>query len=134
MATTSQRQKGRNNVLSTLDVTIEVLNIAKEISSITPAKAVFGSVGVLLTMIKVRFPPPATSFPLTSNQDTMINEQDYVEIGLNCADICTALDRGTNGKKLDDLGQSVCEAINQLTTWVERVEPAWIAERRLMLL
>jgi len=49
----------------------------------------------------------------------MINEQDYVELGLNCADICKTLDRGTNGKKLDDLSQSVCEAINQLTTWVE---------------
>ena len=49
----------------------------------------------------------------------MINEQEYVELGLNCADICGALDRGTNGKRLDDLSQSVCEAINQLTTWVE---------------
>lgn len=49
----------------------------------------------------------------------MINEQDYVELGLNCADICGALDRGTNGRKLDDLSQSVCEAITQLTTWVE---------------
>ena len=45
----------------------------------------------------------------------MINEEDYVELGLNCADICRALDRGTNGKKLDDLNPSVREAINQLT-------------------
>jgi hypothetical protein len=119
MATTFQRQKGRNGVLTALIVTIEALNLAKEISSITPAKAVFGSVAVLLTMIKVRFPPPAMSFRLTFNQESTINEQDYVELGLNCADICVALDRGTNGKKLDDLGQSVCEAINQLTLWVE---------------
>jgi hypothetical protein len=49
----------------------------------------------------------------------MINEQDYVELGLNCANICKALDRGTNGKRLDDLSGSVCEAINQLTTWVK---------------
>ena len=48
----------------------------------------------------------------------MANELDYVELGLNCADICGALDRGMNGKKLDDLSQSVCEAINHLTTWV----------------
>ena len=116
MATTTQRPKGRNGVLSTLNVTIEALNLAKEISSITPAKAVFGSVSALLTMIKVRFPPPTISSPLIFGQETMINEQDYVELGLNCADICTALDRGINGKKLDDLGQSVCEAINQLTT------------------
>ena len=51
----------------------------------------------------------------------MVNEQDYVELGLSCADICRALDRGMNGKKLDDLSKSVCDAINQLTTWVEPV-------------
>jgi hypothetical protein len=115
MATNSRRPKERSGVVSTLNVTIEALNLAKEISSITPAKAVFGSVSVLLTMIKVPFPPPATSSRLTFNQESTINEQDYVELGLNCADICGALDRGTNGKKLDDLGQSVCEAINHLT-------------------
>jgi len=51
----------------------------------------------------------------------MINQQDYVEIGLHCADICNALARGMNGKKLDDLGQPVYEAINRLTTYVKRV-------------
>jgi hypothetical protein len=45
----------------------------------------------------------------------MINQMDYVEIGLTCADVCTALSRGLNGKKLSDLNDSVCEAINQLT-------------------
>lgn len=45
----------------------------------------------------------------------MINERDYVELGLSCADICGAFDRGTNGKKPDDLSQSVYEATNQLT-------------------
>ena len=48
----------------------------------------------------------------------MINERDYVELGLSCAEICKALDRGMGGKKLEDLAQSVCEAINQLTTYV----------------
>jgi hypothetical protein len=44
-----QRKKGRDSVLLTLNVTIEALNLAKVISSITPAKAAFGSVtdGVL---------------------------------------------------------------------------------------
>ena len=51
----------------------------------------------------------------------MANEGDYVGLGLNCADICKALDRGVNGKKLDDLSPSVCEAIDQLTTWVRPV-------------
>jgi hypothetical protein len=49
----SQRQKGRDGAISSLNVAIEVMNLAKEVSSITPAKAAFGSVSVLLTMIKV---------------------------------------------------------------------------------
>jgi hypothetical protein len=46
----------------------------------------------------------------------MANDMEYVALGLECADICKALDRGMNGKKLDNLSQSVCDAINQLTT------------------
>ena len=48
----------------------------------------------------------------------MINHTDYVALGLACAEICTALERGMNGKRLDDLSQSVCKAIARLTTWV----------------
>ena len=51
---TSKRQKRQENVLTLLNGAIEALNLAKEISSATPAKAVFGTVSVLLTMIKVR--------------------------------------------------------------------------------
>ena len=46
----------------------------------------------------------------------MTNEEDCVDLGLACADICTALSRGLNGKLLKDLNISVCEAIEQLTT------------------
>ena len=56
---------------------------------------------------------------LTLSQDTMANKQDYVDLGLSCADICKALERGMGEKKLDDVNKSVCDAINQLTTWVE---------------
>ena len=49
----------------------------------------------------------------------MANDEDYVDLGLCCADICRALDRGMDGKRLDDLSHSVREAINQLTTWVK---------------
>lgn len=42
---------------STFNVTTEALNLAKEICGITPAKAAFGSVNILLTMIRVRFLP-----------------------------------------------------------------------------
>ena len=56
MASKSQRQGGSDSLLSALDVAIEALNLAKEISGITPAKAAFGSVSVLLAMIRVRPP------------------------------------------------------------------------------
>ena len=49
----SQRSKGRDRTLSSIDIAIEAMNLAKEVSSITPAKAVFGTVSVLLAMIRV---------------------------------------------------------------------------------
>ena len=45
----------------------------------------------------------------------MVNREDYVELGLTCIDVCIALDRGLNGKRLNDLDNSVREAIEQLT-------------------
>ena len=53
MATKPQESKARDGLLSSLNAAIDALNLAKEISSATPAKAVFGSVSILLTMIKV---------------------------------------------------------------------------------
>jgi len=44
----------------------------------------------------------------------MVNEPDYVELGSLCAGVCRALDWGTNGKKPDELSQSVYDAINRL--------------------
>ena len=46
----------------------------------------------------------------------MVNRMDYVELGLACAEVCTALDRGLSGKRLEDVNSSVREAIRQLTT------------------
>ena len=45
----------------------------------------------------------------------MINKADYVDLGLACADVCIALDRGMKGRRADALSQSVCDAIEQLT-------------------
>ena len=50
----------------------------------------------------------------------MANKAEYVELGLACADVCKALERGMNGKELDDLSEPVREAIVQLTVWVKR--------------
>ena len=53
----SQRRERRDDLLSSLNVAIEAMNLVKEVSTIPPAKAVFGSVSILLTMIRVRFLP-----------------------------------------------------------------------------
>jgi len=55
MATKSQRPKGRDGTLSLLNTAIEALNLAKEVSAVTPAKAIFGSASVILVMIRVGF-------------------------------------------------------------------------------
>ena len=49
----------------------------------------------------------------------MVNKSDYVELGLACANVCKALERGLSGKELDTLSPSVREAVKQLTRWVE---------------
>jgi len=52
----SQRPKGRKDAMSALNAAIEALSPVKT-SSFPPAKAVFGSVTVLLTFIRVCFLP-----------------------------------------------------------------------------
>ena len=43
----------------------------------------------------------------------MINERDCVDLGLSCADVCQVLDRGLKRRRLDELSQSVLEAIQR---------------------
>jgi len=57
MEVESQRPKGKEGTISALNTVIEALNLAKEVSSIAPAKAVFGSVSVILVIIRVSFLP-----------------------------------------------------------------------------
>ena len=63
----SQRPERQDNTLSLLNAITEVANLAKELSGPTPAKAVFGTVGVILTMIKAPFSSPMTYSRLTGN-------------------------------------------------------------------
>jgi len=55
MAAKSRQPKGPDGALSSLNGAIEALDLAKEDSRITQAKATFGSVGALLVMIRVGF-------------------------------------------------------------------------------
>jgi hypothetical protein len=45
----------------------------------------------------------------------MVDDREYVDLGISCADVCKALDRGLDGRRLDDLNRSVLKAIEQLT-------------------
>ena len=54
----SQRPKRWENVISALNAAIDATNLAEKASRIAPAKAVFGFVTTLLTLIKVCFPLP----------------------------------------------------------------------------
>ena len=66
MTDKSQRPKGQDGALSSLNAAIDALNLAKEASSITPAKAAFGSASVLLTTIRVDFLPVHVGLLLTN--------------------------------------------------------------------
>ena len=45
---------------------------------------------------------------------SITNEEDYIELGLACVDVCTVLDRGSSGELSEGLNNAACEAINQL--------------------
>lgn len=55
MESESKKPKGRNAAISALNGAIEAVNLAEKISTIVPAKTVFGSVGTLLMLIRVCF-------------------------------------------------------------------------------
>ena len=46
----------------------------------------------------------------------MVDRKGYVKLGLACADVCRALDRGLDSRQADQLTRSVLEAIEQLAT------------------
>ena len=67
MESKSQRPNGREGTVSALNAAIEALNLVKELSSITPAKAVYGTVSTLLATIRVCFPALLQRFTLDSH-------------------------------------------------------------------
>ena len=113
----SQRPKGRNDALSKLNEAIEDLTRAKEASSISPAKTVFGSTSALLPTIRVSHFSICVQRSITNEcvQDSMMNRKGYVELGLYCAHVCRSLDRGLSHKQGNQLGRPVFEAIDELT-------------------
>jgi len=68
MTTESQRLKGREGALSSLNAAVDALNLARDVSSITPAKAALDSASILLITIRVGF---STSYPCHRLMATM---------------------------------------------------------------
>ncbi|KAH9041449.1 hypothetical protein EDB84DRAFT_1396355 [Lactarius hengduanensis] len=105
MASQSQQPKTQDGVPLSLDIAINMVNIVKEASSMTPAPAVFGAVTILLTTIR----------------DKMTIDQDCVDLGVLCVSVCDALKRATDGKKLEGLNGTVRDAIRRLEATVENI-------------
>jgi hypothetical protein len=111
----SQQPRGRDGVLTALDLLIQALNTAKDACGVPPAQVAFSSASVLLTMIRVRVSLLREEIPLTCVvQDTMANDSDYVELGQACADVCQALYQRLKGRRSDELNKSVLDAIMTL--------------------
>ena len=55
METKSQRLKGSDGALPSLNAAINTLGLARDMTSVKPAKDAFRSASLLLTTIRVRF-------------------------------------------------------------------------------
>ena len=51
----------------------------------------------------------------------MTNEQDYVELGRELANVYKVLKYLMKGRRLEEFSRHVCEAIQQLSTWVPTI-------------
>ena len=118
MASAPEPPKWRDGALTALDVFIQGLSLAKDTCHIPPAQIAFGTAAALLTMIRVCFSSsPNTIKPLTRVvQDTMTNNQDFIDLGRACGDVCQTLYRKLKGKRSEELNQSILDAIGDLTT------------------
>ena len=49
-------------------------------------------------------------------QDSVIDDVDYVGLGLACADVCQTLDRVMKGGGSDRIGETISKAIERFAT------------------
>ena len=97
------------------DIIINMVNIGKQASSVTPSPAVSSTIAILFHHDSGTFPfLYREMFQPTDSQDNMANGQDCVNLGILCANVCDALKQGTKGKKLGDLSEPVRDAVNRL--------------------
>ena len=118
MKAKSRQLKEPDGDLSALNAAIGALDLKRNNSGVKPAKDAFGSASFLLATIKVRSSPPNTCWPIAhrSTQDSVIKHGDCVKLGLTCAEVCEALDKGINGRQQGELSPSALETIERLKT------------------
>ena len=46
----------------------------------------------------------------------MANDHGYVELGISCADVCGALERGLEGRRENELSEAALVAIKKFAT------------------
>ena len=117
MASTSQGKRGRDDDRPTLDADIQALNHAMGTCGISPARDAFDSASALLAAIRERsLLLPTDVLRAHLMQDSTANQEDLLDLGRSCVDICKALERGLEGRQQDELSPSMVNAIEQLTT------------------
>ena len=118
METKSQRLKGPDGTISSLNAAIDTLDLARGTSNVKPAKDAIGSTSVLLTTIRVRLLPahvsPCCPIPDRPTQDSTIEEVDCVGLGLICAQVCQVLDQRIAARRQEQPNRLVLEAIERL--------------------
>ena len=116
METKLKQLRGPDSVLLSINAAINTLDLARNTTGVESVKDAFGSAGLLLTTIRVRFPSSGPCWAVADRctQDSVIEEKDCVELGLTCSEVCQALDRGINGRRQEQLSQPVIEAIERL--------------------
>ena len=110
----SQQREVLEGVISALDVVIIAVNLSRVVLGVSlPAEPVFRAVCALLTKLRVCFLLRMIYLMLTCIQDVVVDQMEDIELELECADNCRAIDRVVKGKALDYLGQPVRDAVNQ---------------------
>ena len=100
----------RRKATVSLDDAINILD--KNAVEDSPAKQVFKAASAILALVWVSAVSPCVHCCLTIiQQDKMINDKDFVQLSESCPNVYEVLDAAIQGKKADDLDESVRAAL-----------------------
>ena len=107
------------NINASLDDMVDALN--RDAIKASSMKQVFRTVGTVLSLIQVSclVLRPSVNSHRWPNQDRMIDNKDYLELSEYCFNVCEVLKTSIQGKSVDDLDESVREALQNLERCVD---------------